>query len=77
MHKVTLENVTAPLISQRYYTTKPGDTLNLIAMHFYRNPREATRIFMANRVGKYLPDMSLGQLKEMNPLPSGVRLFIP
>lgn len=62
----------------RYYYPRGYETLSELAQMYYGNPREAARIFNANRVGKIRSDRSPGFLLTLNDiLPTGVPLLIP
>lgn len=66
------------LPSVRYYYPNGNETLNDVARKFYGNPREAARIFNANRSGMLRDDRAPGFLLTMNDiLPAGVPLVLP
>lgn len=66
------------LPSVRYFYPTGNESLGEIAQRYYGSPREAVRIFNANRVGLNRSDRSPGFLLTLNDrLPIGVPLLIP
>lgn len=62
----------------RYHTVAGGETLASLAENYYGNPREATRIFNANRADVFRADRTYGFLLSLNDsLPTGGTLLIP
>lgn len=66
------------LPSVRYHVATGSETLYGLAQSFYGNPREAARIYNANRAGTIRDDKTQGMLMGMNgPLEAGTILLIP
>lgn len=64
--------------SFRYYMTTGSETLAGLAEMFYGNPREAVRIFNANRLGMLRDDRAMGFLRTpQDALAAGSTLLIP
>ncbi len=62
----------------RYFTPTGAETLGEIAARYYGNPREAVRIFNANRSGLLRDDRTPGFLLTLHDvLPVGQPLVIP
>lgn len=62
----------------RYYYPKANETLADVSTLFFNNPREASRIYNANRTGFLRADRSPGFLITLNDvLPEGVPLIVP
>lgn len=62
----------------RYYYPVGNETLADLAKMFYGNPREATRIFNANRSGMIRSDRAPGFLLTLNDnVPAGTAVLIP
>lgn len=62
----------------RYHYPSGNESLGELATRYYGNPREATRIFNANRAGLNRSDRSPGFLLTLHDrLPPGVPLLIP
>lgn len=62
----------------RYYVARGTESLAGLAELYYNNPREATRIFNANRIGMLRSDHAMGMLRSpQDPLPAGAVLLIP
>jgi len=69
---------TQRLPQRRYYTANGTDTLAWLADRFYANPKEAVRIFNANRFGMLREDRATGMLRSLQDVPeAGTVLLIP
>jgi hypothetical protein len=69
---------TQHLPGARYYTTTGSETLRGLAETYYGNPKEAVRIFNANRWGMNRADRTPGFLRTLDDtLPPGTVLLIP
>lgn len=69
---------TQHLPTNRYYIARGTESLAGLAELYYNNPREATRIFNANRMGMLRSDHAMGMLRTpSDPLPAGAVLLIP
>ena len=62
----------------RYHIATGAETLYGLAQEIYGNPREAVRIYNANRSGVIRDDRAMGFLDNINaPLPVGALILIP
>lgn len=62
----------------RWYLTKPGDTLKMLARRFYHDESKWHRIYEANRKGVMRPDLTRGWIEHPDHrLTPGRRLYIP
>lgn len=69
---------TQHLPAVRYYYPRGNETLADVSQIYFNNPREAVRIYNANRVGFLRSDRSPGFLLTLNDiLPAGAPLVIP
>lgn len=69
---------TQALPHARFHTATGTETLRGLAEQFYGNPREAVRIFNANRAGILRDDRTPGFLTSLDDvLPTGAVLLIP
>lgn len=65
-------------VAARYYTVTGSETLAGLAERYYGNPREAVRIFNANRIGSLRDDRQWGFLRTPgDSLSAGTVLLIP
>lgn len=65
-------------VTYRYYTARGSESLAGLAELYYGNPREATRIFNANRIGMLRSDHAMGMLRSpQDQIPAGTVLLIP
>lgn len=69
---------TQRLPQHRFHTASGTDTLAGLAERFYANPKEAVRIFNANRFGMLRDDRATGMLRSLQDIPpAGTVLLIP
>lgn len=62
----------------KYYTATGSESLAGLAEQYYGNPREAVRIFNANRFGMLRDDRTMGMLRNASEtLEAGTILLIP
>lgn len=62
----------------RYWIAQGNETLAWLAQQLYGNPREATRLFNANRAGVIRSDKTPGFLTSLHDrIPAGTPVLLP